>query len=121
MLLFCILNVVDEEFITQDFISEHMNLVIAVFGAWLANQIIKVILSRDSSMFFKVGGMPSSHAALAGAAASGIALQTGFDSGPAIMAYVLLCFTIHHAVHQRKHHTMTETIVGALVGIIGAA
>jgi len=98
-----------------------MNLFVAVFGAWLINQILKVIIARDSSMFFKVGGMPSSHAALAGAAASGIALQTGFASAPAVVAYVLLSFTIHHAVHQRKHHTMAETIVGALIGIIGAA
>jgi acid phosphatase family membrane protein YuiD len=98
-----------------------MNLLIAIFGAWFANQILKIIISRDASMFFNVGGMPSSHAALAGAAASAIALQTGFASAPAAVSYVLLCFTIHHAVHQRKHHTMTETIVGAIVGIIGAA
>ncbi|MEM3154716.1 MAG: divergent PAP2 family protein [Candidatus Woesearchaeota archaeon] len=98
-----------------------MNLLIAVFGAWMINQILKIIITRDPSMFFKVGGMPSSHAALSGAAASGIALQAGFASAPAIIAYVLLCFTVHHAVHQRKHHTMAETIVGVLVGIIGAA
>ncbi len=98
-----------------------MNLFVAVFGTWVINQVLKMILSRDASAFFKVGGMPSSHAALAGAAAFGIALQTGFDSAPAIVAYVVLCFTIHHAIHQRKHHTMTETIVGALVGIIGVA
>lgn len=98
-----------------------MNLIIAIFGAWLINQVIKMILARDSSIFFKVGGMPSSHAALAGATASAIALQTGFTSAPAAVAYVLLSFTIHHAVHQRQHHTMAETVVGALVGIIGAA
>ena len=98
-----------------------MNLFVAVFGAWLINQLLKIIIARDASQFFKVGGMPSSHAALAGAAASGITLQTGFASAPAIVAYVLLCFTIHHAVHQRKHHTMAETIVGTLVGIAGAA
>lgn len=98
-----------------------MNLIIAIFGAWLTNQVLKMIIARDSSTFFKVGGMPSSHAALAGATASAIALQTGLTSAPAAVAYVLLCFTIHHAVHQRQHHTMPETIAGAVVGIIGAA
>lgn len=108
-------------FLIRTDIHTCMNLLIAIFGAWLANQIIKMIIKRDASVFFKVGGMPSSHAALAGAVATAIALQAGFDSAPAAVAYVLLCFTIHHAVHQRKHHTMTETIVGVLVGIVGAA
>ena len=61
--------------------------------------------------------MPSSHAALAGALAMGVALNTGFASAPAAISYVILAFTMHHAVHTRKHHTMAETIAGLIVGV----
>jgi hypothetical protein len=93
-----------------------MNILLSIGIAWIACQLIKIILSKKISAFWNVGGMPSAHSSLVGALATAVALQEGFTSTPAVISYVILTIVVRDAVHLR--HTLKEVLVGLGVGII---
>ncbi|MCX6708309.1 MAG: divergent PAP2 family protein [Candidatus Woesearchaeota archaeon] len=93
-----------------------MNILLSIAIAWLAAQLIKIAISRKTTAFWQLGGMPSSHAALVGALATAIAMQEGYMSPAAAISYVLAAVVIHDAVHIRKQHTLTEIIAGLAIG-----
>ena len=95
-----------------------MNILLSILIAWLICQAVKIILSKKISAFWTVGGMPSAHASLVGALATGVALQEGFASIAATISYVLLVLVVHDTLHIRKHHTVTQVSVGLAIGII---
>ena len=122
--------------------------VILAFVAWFITQSIKYVLnrSRDSeAKFSDPGGMPSSHAAVVGAAATVIGLDTGLDSDVFGLALVVAAIVVHDAYRVRwavgeqarrlndllavssladkspvvvwKGHRMRELAVGLLLGV----
>jgi acid phosphatase family membrane protein YuiD len=94
-----------------------MNILLSIAIAWLAAQLTKIAISRKTTAFWQLGGMPSSHAALVGALATAIAMQEGYMSPSAAISYVLAAIVIHDAVHIRKQHNMTEILFGLAIGI----
>ncbi|MBW2970190.1 divergent PAP2 family protein [Candidatus Woesearchaeota archaeon] len=97
-----------------------MNLILTIITAWLACQLVKIIISRKTKAFWQLGGMPSSHAALVGALATAITIQEGYNSTAAVISYVLAAIVIHDALHIRKHHNLTEITAGLIIGLITA-
>ncbi|PIN75864.1 hypothetical protein COV18_01645 [Candidatus Woesearchaeota archaeon CG10_big_fil_rev_8_21_14_0_10_37_12] len=95
-----------------------MNIILTVFAAWLVNQIIKIIIAKRINSFFKIGGMPSSHAALSSALATTITLTDGFLASSSAISYVLLAFILHDAYRIRKQHNISELLAGIFVGTI---
>jgi uncharacterized protein len=124
------------------------NLMIAAFSAWLLTRIIKVISAAakgklEKKTFFRDGGMPSSHTALAFGLVTAVFLEQGASTLFA-MALVFSLFISWDAMSVRwivgEHskrinelfakkkgfskieesvgHTPPEVICGALVGII---
>jgi len=93
-----------------------MNILLSITIAWLVCQAVKIIISRKTTAFYQLGGMPSAHAALVGALATAVALQDGYASTTAALTYVIAAIIIHDAVHIRRQHNMTEIIAGLLIG-----
>jgi hypothetical protein len=94
-----------------------MNIILSITIAWLVCQAIKIAISRKTTSFWQLGGMPSAHAALVGALATAVALQEGYASPAAAITYVLAAIVVHDAVHIRKDHNLTEVAAGLLIGI----
>ncbi|VVB80943.1 Divergent PAP2 family protein [uncultured archaeon] len=94
-----------------------MNILLSIGIAWLVSQSVKILISRKTTAFWQVGGMPSSHSALVGALATAMTIQEGYMSPAAAISYVLAAIVMHDAVHIRKQHTMTEILFGLAIGI----
>ena len=75
----------------------HNVTVWSCFGAWLVAQTLKFVFSvmknhrLDFRVLVSLGGMPSSHSALAGALATSVGLREGFGSSVFALA---LCFAL---------------------------
>ncbi len=82
--------------------------VIAAFAAYLAAQVIKLLLVAvrekrfDLNFLVRLGGMPSSHAATASACALSVGLRTGFDSAVFAVAFGLLSLVMIDAQSVRR-------------------
>ena len=96
-----------------------MNIILLVGGAWIINQIIKIAISKNINTFFRVGGTPSSHAALVGALSTAIVLSDGYLSTTSLLSYGLAAIVLHDALHLRKHHKLQDVLMGVLIGILG--
>ncbi len=95
-----------------------MNLILAsTVCAWLVNQAIKVIIAKKKERFFECGGMPSSHSALVSALSTSVGLLEGFGSAIFLIAVIFSAVIVHDAIRIRRHHTLTEALVGIAVGI----
>lgn len=94
-----------------------MNIILSIAIAWLVCQAIKIAISRKTTVFWQLGGMPSAHSALVGGLAAAVTLQEGYMSAAAVITYVLAAIVIHDAVHVRKDHNLTEVAAGLLIGI----
>ncbi len=95
-------------------------ILISIFAAWFIAQASKSIFSKTKRSFFRCGGMPSAHTAFVSALCTSVGIVSGFNS---VIFYVSLAFSIivaHDAIQVRKHHTLKQVIVGALVGILVA-
>lgn len=94
-----------------------MNFVIvSVVLAWLVNQFLKMAIAKKPGVFWRCGGMPSSHAAFASALYTAFGLSQGFTSPVAILALALGIIIVHDVLRMRKTHTLPETAVGIAVG-----
>ncbi len=93
-----------------------MNILISIALAWLVCQAIKIAISRKTTTFWQLGGMPSAHSALVGGLATAVTLQEGYTSPISAITYVLAAIVIHDAVHIRKDHNLTEIIAGLAIG-----
>ncbi len=94
---------------------------IAALIAWSLAQIIKVPLEYSQtrqwnwSLFFREGGMPSSHSALVTAAAHSIGLHTGFDSPEFALAFVIAIIVIYDATGIRRQAGKHAEIINAMI------
>ncbi|HEU5187709.1 MAG TPA: divergent PAP2 family protein [Candidatus Saccharimonadales bacterium] len=120
--------------------------------AWLVAQLLKLILAmvhqqtRDYSIFFKSGSMPSSHTATMIALSSVIAIINGVDSALFGIAAVVSAVVIYDALNVRRAvgeqgkilgllaekskitqkfykangHVLADVLVGAAVGFVVA-
>lgn len=118
----------------------------------LVTQIIKLITDGVPNnlswrhLFSDYGGMPSSHAALASSLAAIVGLESGWNSAPFAVAFILMIFVVRDAVgfrheigknavltnilareifptnpeiqvHERIGHTPAQAAVGLITGI----
>jgi acid phosphatase family membrane protein YuiD len=101
------------------------HVLIAAIVAWGIAQIVKLPVEFAStrvwnwSLLLRAGGMPSSHAALVTAAAHGIGLTAGFDSGLYALSIVLAMIVIYDATGIRRqagrHAEIINTMIQGLV------
>lgn len=96
-----------------------MNLIfISVLSSWLISQIIKVFSARNKKVFFRCGGMPSSHSAFVGALSTAVGILEGFSSTVFLVSVAFSIIVVHDAVQIRKQHAVKEAIVGICIGIV---
>lgn len=92
--------------------------VVSVVSAWLASQLLKMLFAKRVEKFFELGGMPSSHTAFVSALSTSVGLAEGFSSAVFLVSLGFSLIVAHDAVKVRKHHTIADVVVGALVGIV---
>lgn len=82
--------------------------VISAFAAYLAAQLIKLIIVAvrekrfDLNFLVRLGGMPSSHTATAAACALSVGLRSGFDSAVFAVAFGLVSLVMIDAQSVRR-------------------
>ena len=97
-------------------------ILISIFAAWFIAQASKSIFSKakKSKSFFRCGGMPSAHTAFVSALCTSVGIVSGFYSAIFCVSLAFSIIVAHDAIQVRKHHTLKQVIVGALVGILVA-
>ena len=93
-------------------------ILISIFAAWFIAQASKSIFSKTKKSFFRCGGMPSAHTAFVSALTTSIGIVSGFSSALFCVTLAFSIIVAHDAINVRKHHTLKQVIVGALVGIL---
>jgi len=93
-------------------------ILISIFAAWFIAQASKSIFSKTKKSFFRCGGMPSAHTAFVSALTTAIGIVSGFSSALFCVTLAFSIIVAHDAINVRKHHTLKQVIVGALVGIL---
>lgn len=93
-------------------------ILISIFAAWFIAQASKSIFSKTKKPFFRCGGMPSAHTAFVSALTTSIGLVSGFTSALFCATLAFSIIVAHDAIQVRKHHTLKQVIVGALLGIL---
>jgi acid phosphatase family membrane protein YuiD len=89
--------------------------------AWSIAQIIKVPLNYlasgqwNWSLLLRVGGMPSSHAALVSAIAHAIGLFVGFDTAIYALAVAIAIIVIYDATGIRRQAGKHAEVINAMI------
>ena len=99
----------------------HNQVLIAALIAWGIAQVVKLPVEFATkrvwnwSLLLRAGGMPSSHAALVTAAAHGIGLTLGFNSGLYALAVVLAMIVIYDATGIRRQAGRHAEIINTMI------
>ena len=99
----------------------YNHVLISALIAWGLAQILKIPIhyiktgSRDWSLLFRAGGMPSSHSALVAAIAHGIGLSLGFNSPQFALSVAFAMVVIYDATGIRRQAGRHATIINAMV------
>lgn len=94
---------------------------LACFSAWLAAQVLKVVVDSarkrhfDFSKWASSGGMPSSHTALVAALATAIGLRNGFTSDLFAIAFVFAAIVMYDATGVRRAASIQARILNQLI------
>lgn len=94
---------------------------VAMLTAWTLAQIIKVPLEYirhkqwDWALFFRAGGMPSSHSALLIGATHAIGLSLGFDSALFALAVAISMVVVYDATGIRRQAGMHAALINAMI------
>jgi len=99
----------------------HNKVLIAALAWWAIAQLIKVPIDYavhrriDLRLWVSAGGMPSSHAALVCALATGVALKLGLDSAAFAMCVALAMIVMYDATGVRQAAGKQAAIVNQIV------
>ncbi len=99
----------------------HNKVLIAALAWWAIAQLIKVPIhyavhrKMDLRLWVSAGGMPSSHAALVCALATGVALMHGLDSAAFAMCVALAMIVMYDATGVRQAAGKQAAIVNQIV------
>ena len=99
----------------------HNKVLIAALAWWAIAQLIKVPIDYavhrriDLRLWVSAGGMPSSHAALVCALATGVALELGLDSAAFAMCVALAMIVMYDATGVRQAAGKQAAIVNQIV------
>ncbi len=97
------------------------HVLIFALTAWSLAQIVKVPLEYlhtrkwNWALFFRAGGMPSSHSALVTAVTHGIGLIYGFDTPAFALAFVIAMVVIYDATGIRRQAGKHAEIINAMI------
>jgi acid phosphatase family membrane protein YuiD len=99
----------------------HNKVLIAALAWWAIAQLIKVPIDYavhrriDLRLWVSAGGMPSSHAALVCALATGVALRLGLDSAAFAMCVALAMIVMYDATGVRQAAGKQAAILNQIV------
>ena len=99
----------------------HNYVLIAALTAWALAQIIKVPLKYwrskqwDWALFFRAGGMPSSHASLLIGATHAIGLADGFDSPLFALSVAIAMVVLYDATGIRRQAGIHAALINAML------
>lgn len=126
--------------------------ILAPLAGWFAAHLVKFLLTfvasggkeRSLSIFFRAGGMPSSHSAVIIATLTVVGAREGIDSALFGFGVALAAIVLYDAVNVRRSvgeqgdvlrklsaqskieasfftaygHTVTEVVVGGVIGVL---
>ena len=99
----------------------HNKVLIAALAWWAIAQLIKVPIHYavhrkiDLRLWVSAGGMPSSHAALVCALATGVALRYGLDSGAFAICVALAMIVMYDATGVRQAAGKQAAILNQII------
>lgn len=104
------------------YVNIHMNQVlVAALTAWMIAQTLKVPLDYihtkklNWSLWFRAGGMPSSHSAVIAGATHAIGLYAGFDSPIFALGFVISMIVIYDATGIRRQAGKHAEIINQMI------
>ena len=104
---------------------------LACVSSWLCAQFLKTVIRLFSGnvhtlselfelMFWRTGGMPSSHSAVVACLCVCVGFRSGFDSDVFVVSFILFFITIRDALGVRRSTGIQAKRINEMIGVISS-